>query len=335
MAFGSSIINLGAAGGNTEMAVSTSRYTGNGTSQDIETGFQSDFTWVKQYNGTGCHSVTDSIRGVNSQLSINATAAQTTDSQIVTSYNPTSVSIGSNNLINQSGVQHFMLNIAAGNKEVANTDGTNPSLVNAVPGFSVVKYTGTGGVGQTVGHGMGLTPEMVIIKRIDANSTFRGWNTFYNNGGQKRIVLNTTAASENVLYALQSVSDTTFQTPAYSHSDWNVSGGQYIAYCFANEPNHCKVGYYAGQQYGGIGVSLLSPPKFLMVKNMDTPTDWKMFSNVMETARSLEPNTCDAALNSFYSCYARFSGNNVYINEQGQGIEVKQLGYNYMYLLIG
>jgi len=332
--FGKRLIGLGGNVGNTEMQVSTARYNGNGTSQDILTGFQSDFSWFKQYDSTGCNFITDSLRGVNSQLSTNNGNSQTTDSQMVTAYNSTSVSIGSNSNINQSGISHFMLNIAAGNKEVNNNDGTILSVVNAVPGFSVVKYTGTGTAG-TVGHAMGLTPSMVIIKRIDANTSFRGWNVFYNYGGQKRIVLNTTAASAGSLYALQSVSDTTFQTPAYSHSDWNVSGGQYVAYCFADEPNHCKVGYYAGQEYGAIGVSLLSPPKFLMVKNMDYPTDWKMFSNVMETARSLEPNTCDTRLNSFYGCYASFSGNNVYINSQGQGIEVKQVGYNYMYLLIG
>ena len=48
-----------------------------------------------------------------------------------------------------------------------NVDGTIQANIspNTTAGFSVVTYTGNGTAGATVGHGLGATPAMFIIKR--------------------------------------------------------------------------------------------------------------------------------------------------------------------------
>jgi hypothetical protein len=48
---------------------------------------------------------------------------------------------------------------------VSNTDGSITSTVsaNTTSGFSIVTYTGTG-ANATVGHGLGVTPGLIIVK---------------------------------------------------------------------------------------------------------------------------------------------------------------------------
>ena len=56
-----------------------------------------------------------------------------------------------------------------GGTAVSNSDGsiTSSVSVNQEAGFSIVSWTGTGADG-TVGHGLGATPSMVIVKNRDS-----------------------------------------------------------------------------------------------------------------------------------------------------------------------
>ena len=51
------------------------------------------------------------------------------------------------------------------------TDGDIQSTVsvNQAAGFSIVKYTGNGSAGATIGHGLGSAPQMVIIKDLSSS----------------------------------------------------------------------------------------------------------------------------------------------------------------------
>ena len=47
-------------------------YTGNSSARTISgVGFQPDFTWIKVRDGTYWHQLTDSVRGVTKEFSIN------------------------------------------------------------------------------------------------------------------------------------------------------------------------------------------------------------------------------------------------------------------------
>ena len=52
---------------------------------------------------------------------------------------------------------------------------------NTTAGFSIIKYTGTGNTNNTVGHGLGVAPEIILIKKTDAQvigtvgNTHLGW----------------------------------------------------------------------------------------------------------------------------------------------------------------
>lgn len=57
------------------------------------------------------------------------------------------------------------MNWKAGGAASSNGDGsaTTSVSVNASAGFSIVSFTGTGSA-QTLGHGLGVAPEMIIVK---------------------------------------------------------------------------------------------------------------------------------------------------------------------------
>ena len=65
---------------------------------------------------------------------------------------------------------------ANGGTTSSNTEGSITSTVqaNTKAGFSLVKFTGTGANG-TVGHGLGVAPEIIIFKNYPAIS---GWKMF-------------------------------------------------------------------------------------------------------------------------------------------------------------
>jgi hypothetical protein len=71
--------------------------------------------------------------------------------------------LGTNGNVNGSGNTYVSWNWLAANTTAANTDGSITSTVsaNTTSGFSIVSYTGTG-AGATVGHGLGVTPKMII-----------------------------------------------------------------------------------------------------------------------------------------------------------------------------
>jgi hypothetical protein len=72
---------------------------------------------------------------------------------------------------NISGRTYAAWNWKANGSGSSNTAGTITSTVSANPtaGFSIVSYTGNGVNGATWGHGLGVPPDMVIVKRRNAS----------------------------------------------------------------------------------------------------------------------------------------------------------------------
>ena len=116
--------------------------------------------------------------------------------------------------------------------EAGLTDGTEPISklsVNTKLGFSIVKYTAPALTGDTVAHGLGETPEMIIHK---STSVARNWNVFHKDvGTSKNLHLNATDAGNTSEY--WTANSNTFSIQDYSASaDW-------IAYAFTSK-KRCK-----------------------------------------------------------------------------------------------
>ena len=87
--------------------------------------------------------------------------------------------IGNGGDANQSGQEYVAWCWkAAGGTTTTNNDGGITSTVqaNTAAGFSIVQYTGTGSGTQTVGHGLGDTPDIIIQKRT---SSTEDWYVYF------------------------------------------------------------------------------------------------------------------------------------------------------------
>ena len=141
----------------------TKLYTGNGSTQSITgVGFQPDWVWIKRRDSAASHELHDAVRGATKRLKSDATTAEYTDASTLTSFDSDGFSLGSGSLVNTNSASQVSWNWKANGQGSSNTDGsinTTYTSVNTTAGFSIVKWTGNGSDGATIGHGLGAVPK--------------------------------------------------------------------------------------------------------------------------------------------------------------------------------
>ena len=309
-------------------------YTGNGSTQSITgVGFKPDIVWIKPRSFADNHALSDSTNGVNKSLAPNTTAAiQTTLG--VTSFDNDGFSLPNWGNVNQNGATFVAWCWKAGGGTTSsNTDGSITSTVQVsnASGFSIVKWTGTGAQG-TIGHGLSSTPEMIISKRLDAtnnwsvyhkdlslsHSTYPDW-MYLNLANAEQ---NSASSANHPFYAAPS-STLIYQNTGTSEST-NVSGGEYISYCFHSVSGFSKIGSYTGNgSTSGPTITTGFQPDWLLVKDRGTGNSWRILDSSRSTSNPrndyLDPNTSSAEGTSIYS--------NVDFNSND--FQLKNLGSNY------
>ena len=272
-------------------------YTGNGTDAHAITGvgFSPDFVWLKGRSVAEHHTLNDTVRGANKQLFSNLTYGESTETDRLQSFDSDGFTLGTDVIVNQSSQTFASWNWLAGGTGSSNTDGSITSSVSASTdaGFSIVTYTGTGS-SATVGHGLGVAPNVIITKK--RNGTVQ-WN-FQNSmrGYNEYMALNTTEASQATGGAIISaVSSTTYSCDG--NDVVNASSGTYVSYCFAEKKGYSKFGSYSSNNsLDGPFIYTGFKPAFVMIKRTDTSSDW----NIMDDKRavSFNPNTKELYANS-------------------------------------
>lgn len=281
----------------------TKLYTGNGSTNAITgVGFQPDLIWIKDRDTSGnSHIWTDSVRGNTKNIYSNLTNAEGTKTDRVTSFDSDGFTLGADASqgANDSGSSQVSWNWLASNTTTSNTDGSITSTVsaNTTSGFSIVSYTGTGNANETVGHGLGVAPSMIIVKRRTGDAG--DWRCYHKSLGEDYLIrLNLTNASLDN----PSWNDTAPTSSVFSigtNGDVNTSGGNHIAYCFA-DTSMSKMGSYTGNgSTNGSYIHLGFKPAWIMVKRTSASGDnWIMFDNKRDefnvTERKLEANDSGA-----------------------------------------
>ena len=165
----------------------------------------------------------------------------------------------------------------------SNFDGKIQSTVkaNSTAGFSIITYTGNGSNSSTVGHGLGVTPDAVIIKRRDGSGSwiFESPHTYNGRG----MYLNSTNGSNTAGPDTTSRSSTlvTFVDSGDTNRRVNINGETYVMYCFSNVASYSKIGSYTGNgNADGTFVFTGFRPAWIMVKRTDSsPHDWFIWDN--------------------------------------------------------
>ena len=261
---------------------------GTGHTQSITgVGFQPDWVWHKGRSGARTHMVVDRVRGVSSynwvatnsngtELTTNTNGAiSSIDSDGITVQNGSDSSSKSNNA-GKNGETWVFWNWLAGGSTSSNGDGTITSTVsvNSTSGFSIVSYAGTGVADKTVGHGLGATPAMIIIKNRVNDPEWRVWHQGLS-GSTYKLGLNSTGAQDSSATVFNGQSSTTFTVG--TDPSVNGSGNNIIAYCFKEVKGYSKFGSYTGG--GDPFVYLGFKPAWVMFKNASSAENWRIVDN--------------------------------------------------------
>ena len=141
---------------------------------------------------------------------------------------------------------------------------------NTSAGFSVVTYTGNGGIPTTVAHGLNAKPGMIWIK--DREQGTKDWIIYHNDyGATKYLTLN---IDSNLVDSDAIWSDTEPTSTVWtmrSNSDMNSNGIDYVAYCWSEVEGYSRFGGYTGNSLtNGPYVHCGFTPKWIMIKTAHT-----------------------------------------------------------------
>ena len=286
----------------------TALYTGNGTGQTItndgNSDLKPDFLWFKNRSETVANTLWDSSRGITKFLVSEQTAADYTNpaGYELTSFNTDGFGLGIHNTagINQSSSYNYVAWQwkANGGTTASNTDGdiTSTVQVNSDAGFSIVTYTGNFTATQTVGHGLGVRPDVVIIKNRDTAVDWVVWTSKLTSGNMLKLNATDAQGSSSRIYQA-GFTTSTFGIGA--NNSVNKSGDDLIAYCFAEKQGYSKFGSYVGNgNADGPFVYTGFKPAFVMMKNTSIAGSWRIIdakrnpSNLVN--KQLSPNANSA-----------------------------------------
>lgn len=291
-------------------------YTGNGSASqrtDISwANMQPDMVWIKNRSSANNHVLHDDVRGTNAALQPNLTNA--TDSPVGFGTDGFGFDGVGNQLriftsdgrYNTNGNAYVTWGWkGSGAAGVTNTAGSITSTVsaNTTAGFSIVTYTGNGSSGATVGHGLGVAPRMIIIKR--RSSPVRDWRVYHASiGNTGALSLNLTDATDTNIGYWNNTSPTSSLFTLGNTGDVNTNALNYVAYCFAEVAGYSRFGSYTGNgSADGTFVYTGFRPRYVTIKNATTgSTNWFTYDSARNTFNLtnavLLPNNSIAELTS-------------------------------------
>ena len=259
-------------------------YTGNGGTQAITgVGFKPDFVWLKNRDGNTWHNLHNSTRGATKHLYSNASNAEDTTADGLTSFDSDGFTLGSGNGFNNSGVDFVAWCWKAnGGTTSSNSDGSITSTVqaNTDSGFSIIQYTGTGSA-ATIGHGLGVAPDIIFSKRTSSSADWvvgvSDWT--------KYLELNGTPGFRTASSVWNNTAPTSTVFSVAGSGGSNGSGETNIAYAFKSIDGFSKIGTYTGNgSDNGPIVETGFEPAFLMFKRTDSASAWVMIDNARDTS---------------------------------------------------
>ena len=277
----------------------TTLYTGTGSDQNIVNGgnsdLQPDWVWVKDRSATNDHKLTDSNRlgsggGPTRTLESNTTVVEYDDNDSGTeatkTFNTDGFTIGPNGNYNTDGNTYVAWQWKAnGGTRTTNTEsGDNPAggyQANTTAGFSIVDWTGTGGAGGLMAHGLGAVPHTIITKtRSHANA----WAVYHHKNTDAPetdyLKLDSDAATADNVNRWNDTAPTSTNLVLGDVGGVNGNDQTQIAYVFTEIQGYSKFGSHTGNgdadgpfNYTGF------KPAWVMIKETGATGSWHIFDN--------------------------------------------------------
>ena len=258
-------------------------YTGNGGTQSITgVGFKPDFVWLKNRSQSNyAPRIFDSSRGATKRLQSSTTAAESTDSTSLTSFDSDGFTLGSDNYVNNNG-DSFVAWCwkAGGGTTSSNSDGeiTTNVQANQDAGFSIVTFDGIADPGEkrSFGHGLSNAPEFIWMKR---RGSAQHPAVFAQNNGSWGYFDGTSSTSQLYDYASNiTVSSTVIDI--VDLAEWFAdASSEYVYWCWHSVAGYSKIGTYTGNRPNDVIVQTGFEVGFVMIKAVDATDDWFIVDN--------------------------------------------------------
>ena len=251
---------------------------GNGSTQNITTGFTTDLVIGGSRTANPIQGFVDRLRGLLALLPNNTSADDPCPSgRDLTSF--------ASNTGFTLGYPPFATSF--------NTNGNNIywNFRRAPSFFDIVCYSGTGTSNSSVNHNLGVVPELFIVKRRNTGGSGDvNWGVYSKDRPSisQNLILNSTTgwynAGTNGWFGTGTLSSTLFPSGNASANFGNLSGGTYVAYLFATCAGVSKVGSYTGNgSTQTIDCGFTGGARFVMIKATSTTGDWM----VADSARGI------------------------------------------------
>jgi hypothetical protein len=291
----------------------TTLYTGNSSDgHEINQSGNSTFTpglvWIKDRLAANQHHLFDQVRGVYKRLTIRLASEDTQTDQLV-SFDSDGFTLDDDAavLAINRGNNYVAWQWKANGTGSSNTDGslTSTASANTTSGFSIVSYTGTG-ANATVGHGLGVTPSLIIVKNRDASDAWQVYHSGVASDAETDyLVLNTTAAVADNVNRWNDTAPTSSVFSLGNAVEVNTNTEDYIAYVFAEVEGFSKFGAYTGNgNANGSFVWCGLRPAWVMIKRTNSTSNWTIFDNQREGYNvdndRLRANTLDTETTTDY-----------------------------------
>jgi len=354
------ILSQGAAGAvvNTDN-FQTLTYTGTCSTQSTNSlssqsgtlNFQPDFIWFKSRVSGHMHQLYNSISGVNLCLNtgvgsignrtgnepeFDTSSAYGGSGGDLRSFNSNGFTIGACVFggVNENTFAHVAWCWYAPTAESISASGSRVASTikkNVDAGFSIVTFT-TPSSNQNfqIGHGLGVKPDMVIMKKRNDSGAWLFWHKDLSDESY-HLFLNSTAGESGLtqdsrIWGQQSFTSTTISTSTGYSYDVNDT---VVSYCFANIAGYQKVDKYIGNS-GTNAITTGFQPRFVLMKNTANGYSWIMQDSVRGANKFLYPNLNNAEV---------FSGTHITSFDSngftlGNNADVNLSGNTYIYLAI-
>jgi len=328
-------------------------YTGNATDDRNLTNsanagdFKPDILWLKERSSTSSHQLHDSTRGSSfAVLTDQDNAAEDEDGNRVQAFQTNGFQIGTASTVNQDTITMVAWQWKCNGGTTTNNDasstgiGTHDSVIqaNTTAGLSIVTWTGNAEP-ETLAHGLGGTPEMIIIKNRPTTEGFWvGASAAGSIAGGKNLTLGNTnaVATNSTSFVNQDPTSTVFRVGgSNSAADAKVNGNGHamLAYCFRSIQGYSKIGSYIGNgSTNGTFIYTGFKPGWLMVKGISANSrEWFLFDGTRDTfnpfAKYVKAESTDAEASS---AFGDFCSNGFKVRSDGASYNASGQTFVYM-----
>jgi len=272
-------------------------YTGDGNdnrqvTNDGNSDLKPDWVWYKDRTQGESHAAFDSTRGATKRLQPNNSNDESTETATLKSFTTDGFTVGTSSSVNNGSNpdQYVAWQWKAnGGTTSSNSDGDITSTVqaNTTAGFSIMTYSGTTGDVHTIGHGLGVTPQVWIVKQRSGNGEFKDWFFWHHQMAASNIVDNrvmflNSAGNPDTYTGINALTTSTIRVKSSTTAQ---NGDTFVAYAFAEKQGYSKFGKYVGNgNANGAFVYTGFKPAWIMLKiTTGTTAGWYIWDTKRET----------------------------------------------------